>query len=460
MITHLRIRNFKSWEDTGVVRLAPLTGLFGTNSSGKTSLLQLLLLLRQTADSPDRNQVLHLGDDRSTLDLGTYPDIVFKHDTSRDLQWALDWDLPEALAIQDPETETRTLFSSEHLSYGATVAWQGNGDADAGRPIVRRMEYRFGEDLFAMELKPASPGQYELTHKGSDFHFVRSQGRVWPLPPPAKCYGFPDQVRGRYQNAAFLSDFELAFENLMQNLFYLGPLRDYPKRQYSWAGDRPRDMGRRGEKVVDALLAADDAGERVSRGRGKQRLSLAEQVAKWLKELQLIDSFDVKRVARGSKLYQVWVRQTVGSPEVLITDVGFGVSQILPVITLCYYAPPGATLILEQPEIHLHPSVQSGLADVFLDAIKTRNIQIVVESHSEHLLRRLQRRVAEEQIEPDQAALHFCRVHDGVSRLVPLKLDLFGTIQNWPDGFFGDEFNEIAATSKAAIERRKQARDS
>ena len=64
--------------------------------------------------------------------------------------------------------------------------------------------------------------------------------------------------------------------------------------------------------------------------------------------------------------------------NVTSTDVGFGVSQILPVITLCYYAPPGSILLLEQPEIHLHPSVQAGLADVFIDAIKTRGIQIIL----------------------------------------------------------------------------------
>jgi predicted ATPase len=142
--------------------------------------------------------------------------------------------------------------------------------------------------------------------------------------------------------------------------------------------------------------------------------------------------------------------------EVLITDVGFGVSQILPVITLCYYAPEGSTLLLEQPEIHLHPRVQAGLADVLVDAMKTRNIQIILESHSEHLLRRLQRRVADETILPEQAALYFCSTKMGESHLTPLDLDPFGNIRNWPKDFFGDEFGEIAAMSQAALERKKK----
>lgn len=136
--------------------------------------------------------------------------------------------------------------------------------------------------------------------------------------------------------------------------------------------------------------------------------------------------------------------------------MGFGVSQILPVLVLCYYVPEESILILEQPEIHLHPSVQTGLADVFIDAIETRKVQIVLESHSEYLLRRLQRRIAEEKLSKDTAALYFCDIVDGVSRLTPLELDMFGNITNWPKDFFGDEFGEMAAATQAVIERKKR----
>jgi predicted ATPase len=74
------------------------------------------------------------------------------------------------------------------------------------------------------------------------------------------------------------------------------------------------------------------------------------------------------------------------------------------VLVLCYYVPEGSILILEQPEIHLHPSVQTGLADVFIDAVKTRKVQIILESHSEYLLRRLQRRIAEEKVSQEDMA--------------------------------------------------------
>src|SRR5205823_3074821 len=135
------------------------------------------------------------------------------------------------------------------------------------------------------------------------------------------------------------------------------------------------------------------------------------------------------------------VQKADGAADVLLTDVGFGISQLLPVIVLCYYVPEGSTVILEQPEIHLHPSVEAGLADVFIDAIKVRKIQILLESHSEYLLRRLQRRIAEqfEDFKAEDLALYFCEFRDGESVLLPLEVDLLGNILNWPQDFFGDE---------------------
>ncbi len=134
--------------------------------------------------------------------------------------------------------------------------------------------------------------------------------------------------------------------------------------------------------------------------------------------------------------------------------MGFGISQVLPVLTLCYHVPEGSTIILEQPEIHLHPAVQSGLADVFIDVIKNRGVQIILESHSEHLLHRLQRRIAEEQLTPDDVALYFTKIEDGESKLDELDVDPYGNIRNWPQNFFGDEMGDLAAMTEAAMQRQ------
>lgn len=111
MITALQAEQFKSWANTGRIRMAPITGLFGTNSSGKTSILQLLLLLKQTVESADRQRVLHTGDERTYTDLGTFFDIIHAHQIPNTLTISVAWKLAKNLQILDPTDEKRSLFS-------------------------------------------------------------------------------------------------------------------------------------------------------------------------------------------------------------------------------------------------------------------------------------------------------------------------------------------------------------
>jgi predicted ATPase len=274
---------------------------------------------------------------------------------------------------------------------------------------------------------------------------------------PVKSYAFPDQARTYFQNASFLSDLEAAFENAHDNIYYLGPLRDYPQRDYLWARSRPHDVGPKGENAINAILAATEAGEtRVIKGRRGSK-SFQEVIAYWLSEMGLIDKFEVVEIKSGSNRWQAHVKVRPGSPDALLTDVGFGVSQVLPVITLLYYVPEGATVILEQPEIHLHPLAQARLADVIINVAEKRNVQVILESHSEHLLLRLQRRIAEEQISADKVKLYFCEIEGPASKVSPLVLDLFGRIENWPENFMGDAFGETAEAEKARLRRMHAA---
>ena len=459
MITEMRAQKFKSWLDTGPMRLAPITGLFGTNSSGKTSLLQLLLMLKQTVDSSDRQRVLNTGDDRTYVDLGTFYDIIHAHEIPGALSLSIAWGLKPSLRITDPNSERRTLFSIPTLQFDATIA--GTNQAIG----VDRFAYSFQAEgagtayrhTFGMEQRPGTNGlsrpSYEMLAEG--YELKRRSGRPAALPPPVKCYGFPDQVNAYYQNAGFLADLVLAFEELFNGVFYLGPLREYPQRDYTWGGERPQDVGRRGELAISAMLASQERPTVKIGKANRPTKTVEERVALWMRDLGLIHDFSLQPIAENRKSYEVRVRRTPRSSEVLITDVGFGVSQILPVLVLCYYAPEGSTIILEQPEIHLHPRVQARLADVFIDAVKTRNIQLIVESHSEHLLRRLQRRIAEEALGPEQAALYFCTTDkQGASQLQTLDLDPFGNITNWPKDFFGDEMGDLLAMSEAAMKRQ------
>ena len=454
MIRELRLANFKAWPELHMP-LAPITGIFGANSSGKSSVLQALLLLKQSLESADRSLPLHFGDERDYAEMGTFADVIHGHVADKGIDFGLTWDLPEQLTIEDPENPDRDpLAHGDQIVFSTSIVDEGDG------ATVRTISYTLGP-MRSVLSRMADGIHYELAITGArnGYRLTRTQGRPWDLPRPIKFHGFPDQAMTYFQNTGFLPDLQLNLEGLFAQVRYLGPLREQPRRRYVWSGGEPLDMGRRGERTVDAILARGKQAT-YSLGKGRRRQTLEQRIAHWLRELGLIHSFKVSPIWKGTNLYQVKVRREPRSTEVLLTDVGFGVSQILPVIALCYYVPEGSTVLLEQPDIHLHPAVQMGLADVFIDAMQTRKVQIILESHSEHLLLRLQRRLAEGGLNKSDAALYFCESGPGsAARLRTLTVDDAGNITNWPKDFFGDRFGEVAAQQKAAL-KQQVARES
>jgi predicted ATPase len=457
MLTSLRIQNFKSWRDTGEVRLAPLTVIFGANSAGKSSLGHLLLALKQTALSSDRRRALNLGDPTTLIDLGTFADCLHGHDISKILDFEVEWKLPDPLEIRDAVNHAQR-YSGDRLALHASIA----ADPKTGQPRTKSVQYRLksgNDEVLSAEVSGRN-GKFELSSR--QLALVKAQGRAWPLEEPEKFYRLSERSIARFQNADFMADFALASEAMLRSIFYLGPLRQPPARMYQWSGDTPDDVGQRGEHAIAAILAAEGENRRLNRAPRKPLMGFAEFVASWLKDLGIISSFTVRSVAEGRKEYEVLLKTSPGAPEVKITDVGFGVSQVLPALVQAFYCPPGSTVWMEQPEIHLHPQVQAELADVFIAAIKAResgrprNAQLIVESHSEHFLNRLQRRIAEEAVTQDQVAIYFARRADASTELEPLRLNEYGNIENWPENFFGDEMADLTARTVAAAKRRQQ----
>ena len=448
MLNRVRLENFKAWREADLT-LGKVTGFFGANSAGKSSLLQFLLLLKQTKNATDRGIVLDFGGPADMVNLGTFADVVHGHDNHARIRWLLEWTLPKTLRIVDPMRPRKgSLFRGERLSTECEVGLRRAG------PWPYRLTFRFDGTEFSLRPQADSEVDFELDAVGQEFRFVRTQGRAWPLPRPVKTHLFPKQVRSYFQNSDFLADFELAYENRMDSIYYLGPLREHPRREYHWTGSSPEDVGQRGERTIDAILAASRDGEMRSFGKRTWRKTFQEMIAYWLKQLGLIEDFDLKEIAKGTNLYHARVRTSPKGPRTSLVDVGFGVSQILPVLVLLYYVPEGSTILMEQPELHLHPSVQSGLADVMLSVASVRNIQVIVESHSEHLMRRLQRRVAEEEVSSGNVKLYFVSSKGGRATVSDLQLNEWGVIENWPENFFGDEMGEIAAITKASLKRR------
>lgn len=467
MITRLRLTNFKAWRELQV-RFATVTGVFGANSAGKSSLIQFLLLLKQTRDATDRRIVLDFGGPESPANLGSYREVVHGRDARADISWELTWLPTRRRRIKAQSADGKSVeFTGREMATSCTV---GRSRTTESTLSARLLSYRIGESTFRLRPKAvATGGGYTLevasTHPA--FHLKRSQGRPFRIPAPVKTHAFPQQVRWSYQNADFLNDMEVAYESLMDRIFYLGPLRDYPQRQYYWSGASPADVGSRGERAIDAILAATAQGKTRQLKPRAHNQPFQHVIAHWLRQLGLVNRFSMEEIGNGSNLYQARVSANSAVTSTTLTDVGFGISQVLPVLVLLYYVPEGSVILLEQPEIHLHPAVQSRLADLFLCVAKHRKLQIIVESHSQHLLQRLQRRVAEGkahvpgkgatspfEITSDDVRLYFSSVSRGLGRLEDLHLNRWGEIENWPDGFFGDEMEEIAAISSATLQRK------
>jgi predicted ATPase len=457
MLTSLYIKNFKAWKDTDIIHLAPLTVIFGANSAGKSSLGHLLLALKQTALSADRKHPLQLGDENALIDLGTFAECLHNHNLENALEFELGWKIHgKNLEINDPLSKSR--FSGDEMQLAVTIS------ADTKeQPRVDKLIYKLlRENENQLAVNYYHNEKNKLVISSDEYKFVRNTGRAWQLDEPDKFYRISDQSRARFQNAEFLSDFALSTEAALNSVYYLGPLRDHPKRIYSWSGETPESVGKKGEFAIASILAASAQNRKINRGPKKQQFRFDEFIAQWLKDLGIIGSFSVKPVAEGRKEYEIVVKTQASASEVKITDVGFGVSQVLPALVQAFYCPPNSTVWMEQPEIHLHPQVQAELADVFISANqarengKERHVQLIVESHSEHFLNRLQRRVAEGAVKTEDVAVYFCRRAGTATELEPLRLNEFGDIENWPENFFGDEMADIAGRTLAAMQHKRK----
>ena len=396
MLRLLRIQNFKVWEDTGQISLSPITLFFGANSSGKSSIGQFLMMLKQTAELPDRKVVFFPGTRNSPVQLGSYREMVSQHDESREISFEYLWDLPSSLEVVD--TITQQKYGGGQLSFRADV-----GVAADRSMVLNSYEYSVIDDhpetprfSIGMKRKSEDKSVYEVTT--GDYDLKRKQGRPWSPGPPIRFYGFPDEVIAYHKNAEFVQDLNLQQERLFESVSYLRPLRIEADRLYPWALTMPENVGYKGENTVAAILAARSRKISLPHKRGKL---FEEVIAIELKKMGLIEDFKISAISDKRQEYEVKVRTKGSRTLVDLIDVGFGVSQVLPVLVQCFYAPRNSIIIMEQPEIHLHPSAQAALADVMIDVMQSRengadrNVQLIIETHSEHFLRRLQRRIAE-----------------------------------------------------------------
>ena len=229
------------------------------------------------------------------------------------------------------------------------------------------------------------------------------------------------------------------------NIRYLGPLREEPQ-VVSPTGARYRALpsGAKGEYTADLFARSKDSEVRYFDWNGKQRReSLQNALTRWVAHLGLGEDVSVEdqgKLGRG-------LRIRVNGADRDLTTIGVGASQLLPVLAVVLTASPGNIMLLEQPELHLHPSVQSRLADFFLYARPT--VRIIVESHSEYMVTRLRRRVVDDPKLIERIAVLFAEQHSGVTEIRRLRLDRLGDFSDWPEGFFDTQDYESTELVKA-----------
>jgi predicted ATPase len=249
---------------------------------------------------------------------------------------------------------------------------------------------------------------------------------------------------------------------------YLGPLRDEPKPLYPLAAHAdPTDVGLRGEMSAAVLnlhrerkiryIPSSEFGKQPFKPSAVVR-SLEVAVNDWLKYLGVAET--ARSVDKGKLGHELKVSLAEGRPNQDLTHVGVGVSQVLPILVMSLIADRDATLIFEQPELHLHPKVQTRLADFFLSIVLTGK-QCLIETHSEYLINRLRYRAAAD----DQGnrvtknlRVYFVEKADGSSEFREVKVNEYGAILDWPEGFFDQSQFESEAILRAAAAKKQVQR--
>ena len=222
-----------------------------------------------------------------------------------------------------------------------------------------------------------------------------------------------------------LIDFAIRFD-------YIMPMRTLPKRYMNLIATSNRDVGITGNNTYNILYQIEAYGDEDNKNKIQRWLSLFGYEYRWKIIKANYGEFILHDIEKGF--------------DVNIVDIGFGISQILPIIVACVQSKEGI-LAIDSPEAHLHSSVQSEIADMFIDASKEK--KLFLETHSENILLRIQRRIAEKKFNQDDVALYFIENKQQSVSCKELKISAEGDILDPPDefkNFFSAAYNDALAT--------------
>lgn len=508
MLKNISLKNFKAFSDLENLEIKPITILSGTNSCGKSSLLQSILLLKQTLESQSLNQTLLLNG--RFVRLGTFENIIFqkKHENKVELKFSFsirkeDFESFKRKRILPLDIFLRELFPSEEFppksNRDQAIEYSISYKVVLKTTITKPKKYQLKPVLIdeielltktiGKENKIISESSIKANHKEDESYEL-----IWEnlrryykgvhndeeldnkgnkivkiefsnLFPTGISSSEPEEVKHRssYRDAYIVlrraNDF---LQSLLGSYSYIGPLREEPSRRYIYENEII-EIGNKGENAAYIYLSESEEfipesyfynSRNDSFEKANKKLKLSEAVQKWL------DLMNIKKFSPEPQQEIIYLNlnaSPLDSTRVSIADVGFGVSQVFPIVLEGLRMPRGSTLLLEQPEIHLHPNLQMDMADYFI-ALALSGKRVVVETHSDHIINRLVRRIVEDETNKlDQLIkIYFVGLTESGSSCQEISIDETMGIVNWPESFFDQVAKEQQKIMLAGLKKRKK----
>ncbi|WP_148639667.1 DUF3696 domain-containing protein [Brachybacterium sp. SW0106-09] len=437
-------RNFHMRES---LTFKPLTFLIGKNNVGKSSLYAPLLVMKQTlsASNPD-TALLSRG---SLIDVGIFQDYIGGHDVERDLTLEISFGASAVQTKRNPPSRISTTFRSPD-GIQAKVVSQSIYGADGTRTVRRKREVESSTfEIFESPLLPKNtPGRprQEVAALKKSMREEQPQGFLFSgtgaLELPQRYMDNEEswkRVRNWYASARQLYSFQqhtvAHVSRALNGIKYIGPLRKSAQRTYRLGAESPSGVGTEGEYAPELIFRARDS-------------DTHNALNEWL---SLLGYGELAFEAIGDDYFQMSLMTPGKGYRVNVAHTGTGVSQILPILTQGVTSTSGQTLVFQQPELHLNPAQQTIVADFMIQQVEDQK-RVVVESHSEHMLLRLRRRIAEGAISSNDVAVYYVESSRDVGTIVrEVPIDDIGNIEHsaWPAGFFEESLDDAFAMSIA-----------
>ena len=425
MLKSVRLKNFKLHEDTSI-EAAPITVFIGPNNTGKSSIFQALLLLRQAATRNNERYLCqpHLRDEQSArkpylygpdviIDIGAFDEIVRKGENEIQI------DFSGTIRAKKPSGSCAEAQADVHLGVGDNTLAFHNGSVGcshgeytwtfAGGPPREASTLRLGRAVLGFQARDnfqlTSPAGIQLLDGLSAVPEAASQHSEWLGSAPYR---------------------------LLQSLHPVYALRGFEEWGCPIADWPPTSL---------ELLLLPDRGLALANMLASDRRLKAE-VSRRLQELLHIE-IDIEVVA-GKRL-KIWAKpSSKEAADTLFANEGTGANQLPFILVPIALTPPNETILLSEPEAHLHPKAQSDLVCVLLKGAKKQNLQLIIETHSEHVLHKLLHSVAKGDLRREELAIYYFDNEKGVSKVRRLEIDDKGGVEGGLPGFFDQSLDELS----------------